>query len=45
MLVLSHDMRETARVRHHIPRQRHGHVLVSDQSIAVVPEIVFGGET
>jgi len=45
MLVLSHDTRETARVGHHVPRQRHGHVLVSDQSIAIVPEVVFGGET
>ena len=45
MLVMSHDARETARVGDHVPRQRHRHVFVANQSIAIVPEVVFGGET
>jgi len=45
MLLVSHDAREAARVGHHVPRQRHRHVLVPDQTVSVVPKVVFRRQT
>jgi len=45
MLLVAHDAREAARVGHHVPRERHRHVLVADQTVSVVPKVVFRRQT